>query len=111
VPQEIRFCPADVARTYPLDSRGRVQSLLMPHVAVINYSATPFTVNAIHLELIEGGQVLDVRHLNAADVQRFASNSSEIQPSGKWMQAERKLVVGSQSDLRPLLEKSCAATY
>jgi murein DD-endopeptidase MepM/ murein hydrolase activator NlpD len=79
VPQEIRFCPADVARTYPLDSRGRVQSLLMPHIAVINHAATPFTVNAIHIELIKGGQVLDVRHLNAADVQRFASNSSEIQ--------------------------------
>jgi murein DD-endopeptidase MepM/ murein hydrolase activator NlpD len=77
--QEIRFCPADVAQTYPLDSRGRVHSLLTPHIAVINHAATPFTINAIHLELIEDGQVLDARHLNAGEVQRFASNSSEIQ--------------------------------
>jgi hypothetical protein len=39
--QEIRFCPADVARTYPLDSRARVQSLPMPHMAVINHAAAP----------------------------------------------------------------------
>ncbi|WP_129778356.1 M23 family metallopeptidase [Peristeroidobacter soli] len=77
--QEIRFCPADVARTYPLDSRARVQSLLLPHIAVINHADAPFTVNAIHLELIKGGQLLDTRHLNAADVQRLAGNSAEIE--------------------------------
>jgi hypothetical protein len=77
--QEIRFCPGDVARTYPLDSRGRVQSLLVPHVAVINHAATAFTVSAIHLELLKGGQVVDARHLDAADIQRFASNGPDIQ--------------------------------
>src|SRR4051812_13852264 len=64
VQQEVRFCPADVARTYPLDSRARVHSLVLPHIAVINHAATAFTVNAIHLELISGGQSLDARHLN-----------------------------------------------
>ena len=77
--QEIRFCPADVARTYPLDSRGRVQSLLAPHVAIINRSAAPFTVNAIHFEILKDGQVVDARRFDAADIQRFASNSPGIQ--------------------------------
>ncbi|MFC4312300.1 M23 family metallopeptidase [Steroidobacter flavus] len=77
--QEIRFCPADVARTYPLDSRARVQSLLLPHIAVINHATAPFTVDAIHLELIKGGELLDTRRLNAADVARLASNSAETQ--------------------------------
>lgn len=79
VQQEIRFCPADVARTYHLDSRARVQSLVLPHIAVINHAAAPFAVDAIHLELIKGGHLLDTRHLNAADVEKLASNSSEIQ--------------------------------
>ncbi len=77
--QEIRFCPGDVATTYPLDSRGRVQSLLAPHIAVINRAATPFTVSAIHLELLKGEQVIDARHMDAADIQRFASNGPGIQ--------------------------------
>jgi murein DD-endopeptidase MepM/ murein hydrolase activator NlpD len=76
---EIRFCPGDVARTYPLDSRGRVQSLLAPHIAVINHAAAAFTVNAIHLELLKDGQVVDTRHLDTADIQRFASNGPGIQ--------------------------------
>jgi hypothetical protein len=77
--QEIRFCPDDVARTYPLDSRSRVQSLLVPHVAVINHGVTAFTVSAIHLELLQGGQVVDARHLDAADIQRLASNGPDLQ--------------------------------
>jgi hypothetical protein len=51
--REIRFCPADLARTYPLDSRGRVHSLLTPHIAVINHADAPFTVSAIHVELLD----------------------------------------------------------
>jgi murein DD-endopeptidase MepM/ murein hydrolase activator NlpD len=77
--QEIRFCPAGVAQTYPLDSRGRVQSLLAPHVAVINHAAAPFTLNEVHLELLRDGEVIDTRHLDASDIKRFASNSPGIQ--------------------------------
>jgi murein DD-endopeptidase MepM/ murein hydrolase activator NlpD len=77
--QEIRFCPASVARTYPLDSRGRVQSLLAPHVAVINHAAAPFTLEAVYIELLKGGEVIDTRHLAGADIERFASNSTGIQ--------------------------------
>jgi hypothetical protein len=76
---EIRFCPADVARSYPLDSRGRVQSLLVPYIAVISHSASPFDVSAIHVELLRGEQVVDERHFDATDVQRFASNGPDIQ--------------------------------
>jgi Membrane proteins related to metalloendopeptidases len=68
-----------VARTYPLDSRGRVQSLLAPHVVVINRAAAPFTVLAIHFELLEAQHLIDARHLDAADIQRFASNGPDLQ--------------------------------
>jgi murein DD-endopeptidase MepM/ murein hydrolase activator NlpD len=77
--QEIRFCPGDAARTYPLDGRGRVHSLLAPHIAVINHASVPFTVEVIHVELLRGEQVVDGRRFDAADVQRFASNSPGLQ--------------------------------
>jgi murein DD-endopeptidase MepM/ murein hydrolase activator NlpD len=76
--QEIRFCPADVARTYPLDSRERVQSLVAPHIAVINRANAPLEVSSIAVELLDGQQVVDARHFSAADVERFASNSPGI---------------------------------
>lgn len=82
--QEIRFCPGDVARSYPLDSSGRVRSLLTPHIAVINHAAAPFTVTAVHLELLQGGQVIDARHFGAADIERFATDGPEI---GQLLQA------------------------
>jgi len=34
---EIRFCPASAVRTYPLESRRDLQSLLLQNVAVINH--------------------------------------------------------------------------
>lgn len=77
--REIRFCPVDLARTYPLDSRGRVQSLLVPHFVVVNHAAMPFTVNTVDIELLQGDEVVDTRHLDAADLQRFASNGPGIQ--------------------------------
>jgi hypothetical protein len=93
--QEIRFCPTDVARTYPLDSRERVQSLLAPHIAVINRATTPFSISAIHVELLDGRQVVDARHFSAADVERFASNSAGIQDAMQavpFMFCDAKLV-------------------
>lgn len=76
---EIRFCPGDVARTYPLDSRGRVQSLLMPHVAIINHADTTLTITAIHLELLQDEQVVDARQLQGADIQLLTNNGPGLQ--------------------------------
>lgn len=76
---EIRFCPGDVARTYPLDSRGRVQSLLAPHVAIINHADTTFTISAIHLELLRNEQVVDARVLRGEALSLLASNGPGLQ--------------------------------
>jgi hypothetical protein len=43
---EIRFCPASAVRTYPLESRRDLQSLLLQNVAVINHDSAPFNVGA-----------------------------------------------------------------
>jgi murein DD-endopeptidase MepM/ murein hydrolase activator NlpD len=81
--REIRFCPGDSARTYPLDSRNRVHSLLAPHIAVVNHAAAPFTVKDIHVELLKGEQVVDARRFDAADIQRFAADGPGIQETAQ----------------------------
>jgi hypothetical protein len=43
-PVEVRFCPASAIRTYPLESRRALQSLLLQNVAVINHDEAPFKI-------------------------------------------------------------------
>jgi hypothetical protein len=59
---EIRFCPASVVRTYPLESRRDLQSLLLQNAAIINHGQAAFDVKEIELELLEAGQVLDTKN-------------------------------------------------
>ena len=65
---EIRFCPASVVRTYPLESKRELQSLLLQNVAVINHGKAAFDVKEIELELLQGGQVLDIKKLDGKTI-------------------------------------------
>ncbi len=53
---EIRFCPASAVRTYPLESRRDLQSLLLQNAAVINHGQSAFDMKEIELELLEAGR-------------------------------------------------------
>jgi hypothetical protein len=59
---EIRFCPASAVRTYPLEGRRELQSLLLQNAAIINYGKAAFDVKEIELELLEAGQILDTKN-------------------------------------------------
>jgi murein DD-endopeptidase MepM/ murein hydrolase activator NlpD len=61
---EVRFCPAGVARTYPLDSLRGVQSLNLQNVAVLNTGAEPVEIAALDIDLLRAGQVIDRRTLS-----------------------------------------------
>jgi murein DD-endopeptidase MepM/ murein hydrolase activator NlpD len=79
---EIRFCPASAVRTYPLEGRRDLQSLLLQNAAIINYGRTPFAMKEIKLELLQGGQVLDTKRLDANAIQRLADRSAKVQSAG-----------------------------
>jgi murein DD-endopeptidase MepM/ murein hydrolase activator NlpD len=79
---EIRFCPASAVRTYPLESRRELQSLLLQNVAVINHGQVAFEVKEIELELLQAGQVLDTKKLDAKAVQRVADRGAKLQAAG-----------------------------
>jgi murein DD-endopeptidase MepM/ murein hydrolase activator NlpD len=83
---EIRFCPASVVRTYPLESRRDVQSLLLQNAAVVNHGQTAFDVKEIELGLLEAGQVLETKKLDANAIQRIADRGVKLQAAGVLQQ-------------------------
>jgi hypothetical protein len=79
---EIRFCPASAVRTYPLESRRDLQSLLLQNAAVINHGSAPFKVENIEIELLQSNRVIESRHLDQEAVQRIADRGAKLQAAG-----------------------------
>jgi hypothetical protein len=79
---ELRFCPASAVRTYPLESRRDLQSLLLQNVAVINHGSAPFKIADIDIELLQANRVVESRKLDHEAVQRLADRSAKLQGAG-----------------------------
>jgi murein DD-endopeptidase MepM/ murein hydrolase activator NlpD len=79
---EIRLCPASAVRTYPLESRRDLQSLLLQNVAVINHGSAPFKIDDIDIELLQSNRVVESRKLNREAVQRIADRGAKLQAAG-----------------------------
>jgi murein DD-endopeptidase MepM/ murein hydrolase activator NlpD len=79
---EIHFCPASAVRTYPLESRRNLQSLLLQNVAVINHGSAPFKIDDIEIELLQSNRVVESRKLNRDAVQRIADRGAKLQAAG-----------------------------
>jgi murein DD-endopeptidase MepM/ murein hydrolase activator NlpD len=79
---EVRFCPASAVRTYPLESRRELQSLVLQNVAVVNHDAAAFKLEDIELELLQSGQVIDSKKLDSGVIQRFANRGAKMQAAG-----------------------------
>jgi murein DD-endopeptidase MepM/ murein hydrolase activator NlpD len=84
---EIRFCPASVVRTYPLESRRDLQGLLLQNVAVINHGSAPFKIDNIDIELLQSDRVVESRKLDREAVQRIAERGAKLQTAGVLEQA------------------------
>ena len=79
---EIRFCPASAVRTYPLESRRDLQSLLLQNAAVINHGSAPFKIENIEVELLRSNRVIESRDLNREAVRRIADRGAKLQAAG-----------------------------
>jgi murein DD-endopeptidase MepM/ murein hydrolase activator NlpD len=79
---EIRFCPASAVRSYPLESRRDLQSLLLQNVAVINHGSAPFKIDNIDIELLQSNRVVESRKLDRETVQRIADRGAKLQAAG-----------------------------
>ena len=79
---ELRFCPASAVRTYPLEDRRDLQSLLLQNVAVINHGSAPFKIADIDIELLQANRVVESRKLDHEAVQRLADRGAKLQGAG-----------------------------
>ena len=79
---EVRFCPAGQVRTYPLESRRDIQSLLLQNTAVVNHGTAPVEVGEVDVALMAKGVAVDEKHIAGGDLKGFAANGAKIQVSG-----------------------------
>src|SRR5437867_2390421 len=83
---EVRFCPALAVRTYPLESRRDLQSLLLQNVAVINHGSAAFKIENIEIELLRSNHAVESRDLDREAVQRIAERGAKLLAAGLLQQ-------------------------
>jgi len=110
---EIRFCPASAVRTYPLESRRDLQSLLLQNVALINHDSAPFKIDDIDIELLQANRVVESRKLDREAVQRIADRGAKLQAAGILEQVAFQFcgtdLIGSDIKLAgPILDRNRA---
>ena len=81
-PVEVKFCPAALARTYPLDSLRGVQGVLLQNVALINRSGKPIAIGAVEIALQMGDQPVDSRRFASDALAKIAKGGLAVQASG-----------------------------
>jgi murein DD-endopeptidase MepM/ murein hydrolase activator NlpD len=75
----LRFCPAEHVRAYPLDDTGRLQSLQIPGIVLVNRGDAQFRVEQIEISLVDHGRVIDTRRLGEPEITRWVSNGPPLQ--------------------------------
>jgi hypothetical protein len=110
---EIRFCPASAVRTYPLESRRDLQSLLLQNVALINHGSAPFKIDDIDIDLLQANRVVESRKLDREAVQRIADRGAKLQAAGILEQVAFQFcgtdLIGSDIKLAgPILDRNRA---
>src|SRR5215471_5670985 len=83
---EVRFCPPSAVRTYPLESRRELQSLLLQNVAVINHGSAAFKIDNVDIELLQSNRGVELRTLNRDAIQRIAERGAKFQAAGVLQQ-------------------------
>jgi murein DD-endopeptidase MepM/ murein hydrolase activator NlpD len=110
---EIRFCPVSAVRTYPLENRRELQSLLLHNIAIINHGKPAFDIKGIELELLQSGEVSDTEKLDGKEIARFAERGAKAQAAGVLEQVAfqfcgTNLIAPSVKLAGPKLEKEQA---
>lgn len=78
----VKFCPVEQVRTYPLESRRGIQSLVLQNVLVSHAGSTLVEIVAVDIELIADGEVKDTRRIAGAELQTLAASGPRVQASG-----------------------------
>lgn len=102
---EIRFCPANAVRPYPLDSLRGVQGLLLQNVALFNRTGRPVALDSVEIALLNGGRAVDTRRIEGAALEAGMAATRAMQAQGLT-----RLLAFQFCDGRLLGEASLSAT-
>src|SRR5215831_3975225 len=83
---EIRFCPGSALRSYPMDVRRELQSVLLQNAAVINHETATFKIENVVIELLQSNRIIESRNFAREDIQRLGERSAKLQASGALQQ-------------------------
>jgi len=113
-PIEIRFCPAAVVRSYPLDSLRGVQSLHLQNVAAFNRGGGPVELREIEIALLRGGEVQDVRRIAGESLMAALRGGPALQAQGMtellaFQFCDGRLLGGARLAAGPAIEPGEAA--
>ncbi len=78
----VSFCPVGQVRTYPLESRRSVQSLMLQNVLVSYDGPEPVEIVAVDIDLMAGGEVKDTRRIAGAELNSISASGPRLQASG-----------------------------
>lgn len=78
----VKFCPVEQVRTYPLESRRNIQSLLLQNVLVSHAGSGSVEIVGVDVELMQGGEVKDTRRIAGAELKTVAAAGPRVQASG-----------------------------
>ncbi|HEV2365449.1 MAG TPA: hypothetical protein VGS12_14765 [Caulobacteraceae bacterium] len=79
---EVRFCPAQQVRAYPLESRREIDGLVLQDAAIINRGPAPVDITQIDIELLRDGQSVDIRQLRGKDLADDGRRGAAMQKAG-----------------------------
>jgi murein DD-endopeptidase MepM/ murein hydrolase activator NlpD len=78
----VTFCPVEQVRTYPLESRRGIQSVMLQNVLVSHMGAGAIEIVGVDVELMAGGEVKDTRRIAGDDLKTASAAGPRVQASG-----------------------------
>ncbi len=75
---QVRFCPTTLVHAYPLDEQGRLKTLQIPGIAILNRRFGEFVIERVAISLLDHGRTLDTRTLERPEIVRWVGNGPPL---------------------------------
>lgn len=79
---EVRFYPATKVWSHPLENARQINSVVLQNTAIVNHSDKPVTLQALRIDLLGGGSVVQSRFIDATTLDALAKGGAALGASG-----------------------------
>jgi murein DD-endopeptidase MepM/ murein hydrolase activator NlpD len=78
---DIQFCPSAELRTYPLESRRQIESVVLQDLAIVRQEAGEVEITGIDIDLLHSGETMDTRRLVGSQLKHSLSQGPVPRPA------------------------------